>query len=141
MPLPLANPKINQDGNVFGILGDLGLASGSGTSQKKEDSFQSSWKKILLGPKHEMNQDQSVCEATRCASPQEGQASPGRYRWTGSPAEPGLQRPQGSRNQHCTARWRGKVSSCDFWAPRRSPQGLLRGFYPNTNQKTTFSKL
>ena len=50
----------------------LGLASGSGTSQKKEDSFQSSWKKILLGPKHEMNQGQSVWEATRCASPQGG---------------------------------------------------------------------
>lgn len=43
-----------------------------------------------------MNQDQSVQEATRLLPPREGQASAGRYGWTGSPAEPGLQRPQGA---------------------------------------------
>lgn len=40
--------------------------------KRRKTVFQSSWKKILLGPKHEMNQDQSVWEATRCVSPQGG---------------------------------------------------------------------
>ena len=40
--------------------------------KRRKIIFQSSWKKILLGPKHEMNQDQSVQEATRCVSPKGG---------------------------------------------------------------------